>query len=558
MLSTGIKSEPSVLSSTGNIIKTAIPIAMSYDVSILTFVLNRLLTRLGYDTMAPVAITLFSTLIYAQLAATLPVNMQLPHLFTKRKEFLANDETKEVEQKAERANQLSDINDVNEQSSPLTVQINEPLLAPAETLPESLAEVDEQIVKTLKNGWLASSAMGALAVITLLLSHNMLRAFGQDEKEVAAPAGDFFTPLAPFFLAFPLRMTLEFAILAAKKERLAMGMTLPVLATLIASQYIFPSSLKTLGLTLGGSFITTALLLSLYLQYNLKDINFFRTFVNPSSFDRKQILTHLSTSLPFIITMSSDVSVFFILSLIASKISLDALASWSVGAFTLTISAWLAAAVSQAAWLTVAELKAEKYPIKNAIYAGLLATVAVQVLALGISIPIPEFFATYIAGAPADATLNLATSAMVVTSAIALGLQTTALTITRNLGETSLKFTLAASAALWLGVGISYGFSYINSFGLAAVPSGLAIGACLSAQMVLSRLFNSQLTQTPAPEFADNNNFPRSDSAIQTPPTAASRLLSCCGAFRSRSSSQSSYAPILEEPAPRMLGCCPC
>lgn len=436
-----------------NNIKRTIPTILSYDNDLGLPVLGIMITHRGFPDAAPIITTMLNTMLFLQYANVMPASFELGQLFG--------------ELSADKDN----------------------------------IALKNKISRVPRNGVIAG-LLSAPAIFAMIYASPLLSALGQSDDMVANPSYEFFKYFWPFFLAFSPRLLMEFVLLTFEKQNAAMIIALCSLAVTITVQYIlgFETSLGLSGLGLGNGsgVLLTAIGFTMCVAYHFhNEYSFFKKIFAWDSSDWQAIGTLIKESGPIVFTGVSDVSVAFVITLIAGLLRGDALKIQNIATQYLNMNALITAAGSQTLGIVAAEqrgrakVKTTSYDsIQVATKAGLLATFILQLPFMLFICIFPDVFSKIVGTTIKSETLR---HLLLITAAYSCvdGARLNILQATRSIGDNAIP-SLISSILLWVGAGISYILSHHTSLGILGLPLGLLIGS-LSGTVILKNRLNKSI-----------------------------------------------------------------
>ncbi len=364
---------------------------------------------------------------------------------------------------------------------------------------EKLKKIDEIAALKKRIGRIPRNAsivgcIGALAAFPMLFANGFLSFLGQNEI-VSSTAQRFFRPYIPFFLLAILRLPFEFILLTTKKmqQKIIMAvMASGVLLCTSALQYAlaFKTSLGIVGLSIGAGIspILTLFLFTIYIARYYQNFGFFKSYISWEPGDYQQIISFLKNAGPMVLASVGDVSIPFILALIAGRLPGDALHLQNVASQIINFNTVIIAAGSQTTAIMIAGLKKKSWydTIKLAAKTGVLVNFLLQLLVVGTIWIFPTPFINLI-GANVDATeiFNL----LLLTGVYTLidGARYNMLQTTRSLGENVVPSAISTTLLL-ASAGTAYPLSQYTKLGLLALPTAMCVGASTSAAILAYRL----------------------------------------------------------------------
>jgi len=452
-----------------DILKRTLPTALAYDFSISLPVLGSMITHLGNGEgeAAPITalLALVGMLIYASI---LPSSFYLGTAFGELKE--KEEQLKNLEKNS----------------------------AEYQKLISEIQIIEMQIARTPRNAIIAFLPY-LLSVLPLALSKQLLTALKQDAS-VANAAQNFFEVYSPFFsFCMPIRLPIEFALLAAKKQIPAMLIADTSLLITIGIQYGlgFWTPLRLLGLGLGGGIGTalTSIGFLIYAGKFFKNMPFFNKIFSWNENDGQQIRSFIKTVPPIYFSVASDMTVSFVASIFAGLLGNDALKKQNIVTQFFNLNMLMTAANSQTTALTISEENGKRHAaqsrstvgIKHAVIAGALSNIILQLpLALFVFIA-PGTFSSCIGASIADPEeirfLMLAAAAYSFIDGIRFNL----LQSSRALGDNAIV-SILSFICMGLGVMAAYLVSQYTSLGVTAIPTSLAGGALAGTLVLMARL----------------------------------------------------------------------
>jgi Na+-driven multidrug efflux pump len=460
------------------IIKRTVPTALSYDFSIDILATGALLTRIGRGDIGPAVTSLTNTLGFFEFAGILPASYRLAGLFG------------ELEKKQEQKNALA------------------PGDEQALKLEQEIKQIQLQIGKVPRNALIASSICMPV-ILAMIFSRPVLSFLGQTDA-IASGSESFFKPYAMLFLLIFPRTAMEFVLLAAQKQVAAMKIAIAMLLATVGLQYIlgFQTSLAVAGIGIGGSIgiALTSLGFTAYVAFAFKHLNFFKQCSRFSGQDWQEIVSHIKTAIPIILSSVSDVSVSFAVSILAGLLNSDqAILEQNVASQYLNFNAIIVAAVSQTTAFVVSTERGKAKAsytesayqgVRQAALAGPLAGLLLQLPFAIVICAAPDIFTKIIGSEDVDASraqlvlLGYACYALI--DAIRYNLLQSC-RATTNSAKDNTTLSIVSSVLLWSGVAAAYGLSQRPQLGVIGLPIGLLIGGCTSL-LFLAAWLNQKLS----------------------------------------------------------------